>query len=55
MKLITLLIVLIATNATNAFAGGSVQKICKIEKGKEVCKNIKVHKKVEGNKVPNKK
>jgi hypothetical protein len=40
--------------ATTAFAGGEMQKVCKPDPKtkKEVCKNIKVHKKVEGDKVP---
>jgi len=35
-----------------AFAGGEMKKVCHQEKGKEVCKTIKVHKKLEGTKVP---
>ena len=35
------------------FAGGEMKKVCHQEKGKEVCKVIKVHKKLEGaTKVP---
>lgn len=39
-----------------AYAGGEVKEVCKdvVKKGKTVqeCKKIKVHKKVEGEKVP---
>jgi uncharacterized membrane protein YhiD involved in acid resistance len=41
-----------------AWAGGEEKKVCetkvdpKTKKEKEVCKTIKVHKKVEGDKVP---
>jgi hypothetical protein len=40
-----------------AFAGGEMKKVCHTEKDKkgkevEVCKTIKVHKKLDGNKVP---
>ena len=40
--------------ATSAFAGGEMEKVCKPDPKtkKEVCKTIKVHKKVEGDKVP---
>ena len=42
--------------ATTAFAGGEMKEVCKdvVKKGKTVqeCKKIKVHKKVEGTKVP---
>ena len=43
-----------------AFAGGELKKVCHAEKngkGKEVqvCKEIKVHAKLEGTKVPSKK
>ena len=59
------LIVLIATNP--AWAGGEEKKVCEDKKDKagkvvndkagkpvQVCKTIKVHKKVEGDKVPTK-
>ena len=40
------------------FAGGEMKKVCHTEKVKgkdaEVCKTIKVHKKLEGTKVPTK-
>lgn len=40
-----------------ALAGGEMKKVCHMEKDKkgkevEVCKTIKVHKKLEGTKVP---
>ena len=41
-----------------AYAGGEMKEVCetkvdpKTKKEKEVCKKIKVHKKVEGEKVP---
>ena len=45
-------IALIAFVPLIAFAGGEMKKVCHQEKGKEVCKVIKVHKKLEGTKVP---
>lgn len=49
----------IAVCSTAAFAGGEVKEVCKEveKKGKKVqeCKKVKVHKKVEGDKVPEKK
>lgn len=38
-----------------AFAGGEMKKVCHKEKGREVCKTIKVHKKLEGTPIPAKK
>lgn len=40
-----------------AIAGGEMKKVCHMEKNKagkevEVCKTVKVHKKLEGTKVP---
>jgi hypothetical protein len=36
-----------------AYAAGETEKVCiKDAKGKDVCKTIKVHKKLEGTKVP---
>lgn len=35
-----------------ALAGGEIKKVCHDEKGKQVCKTVKVHKKLEGTKVP---
>ena len=35
-----------------AIAGGEMKKVCHDEKGKQVCKTVKVHKKLEGTKVP---
>jgi len=35
-----------------SYAGGELKKVCHEEKGKEVCKTVKVHKKLEGTKVP---
>ena len=51
------LIALIAFVPLVAFAGGEMKKVCHTEKDKkgkevEVCKTIKVHKKLEGTKVP---
>lgn len=41
---------------SSAHAGGEMKKVCRTEKVKgkdmEVCKTIKVHKKLEGTKVP---
>lgn len=53
------LIALIAFIPLVAFAGGEVKKVCHTEKIKgkdmEVCKTIKVHKKLEGKSVPGQK
>ena len=42
--------------ASNAYAGGEMKKVCHqdAKTKKEVCKTIKVHKKLEGTKVPTK-
>lgn len=52
-KLLALLALCVASTA---FAGGETKEVCKdvVKKGKTVqeCKKIKVHKKVEGDKVP---
>ena len=49
-----LLVLLALCVATTAFAGGESKKVCETnpKTKKEVCKTIKVHKKVEGDKVP---
>jgi hypothetical protein len=61
-----LLALLVLTLATTAFAGGEVKEVCKdkmdkagkpvldkkTKKPAQECKKIKVHKKVEGDKVP---
>ena len=46
------LIALILFAPLMAFAGGEMKKVCHDENGKQVCKTIKVHKKLEGTKVP---
>ena len=43
---------LLVALSTISYAGGELKKVCHQEKGKEVCKTIKVHKKLEGTKVP---
>ena len=58
----------LGTCAVPAFAGGETKEVCEVQKDKsgkvvknkdgsdkQVCKKIKVHKKVEGEKVPEKK
>lgn len=63
-----LLALLAITVASTAFAGGEMKEVCEDKKDKagkvvngkdgkpvQVCKKIKVHKKVEGEKVPEKK
>ena len=49
--------ILIAVGAQPAQAAGEVKKVCRTDAKtkKEVCKNIKVHKKVDGTPVPVKK
>lgn len=54
------LFVLLCLLPTLAFAGGEMKRVCHKEKDKkgkevEVCKTIKVHKKLEGTKVPGQK
>jgi hypothetical protein len=50
-KLLALLALCVASTA---FAGGEVKKVCNTDPKtkKEVCKDVKTHKKVEGEKVP---
>lgn len=52
------LFLLLAPLTKAAFAGGEMKEVChkEMKKGKEVevCKKIKVHKKLEGTKVPEK-
>jgi hypothetical protein len=52
------ILVLLAAFSANSYAGGELKEVCHAEtkKGKEVqvCKKIKVHKKLEGTKVPTK-
>ncbi len=52
----TLLLIASLLLAPSVHAGGEVKKVCHTEKIKgkdmEVCKTIKVHKKLEGTKVP---
>jgi hypothetical protein len=52
MKIALITLLMLTVNLT--FAGGEMKKVCHKEKGKEVCKTIKVHKKLEGTKVPTK-
>jgi hypothetical protein len=48
----TVFAVLVAFSARPARAEAEVKQVCHEEKGKQVCKNVKVHKKVEGTPVP---
>jgi hypothetical protein len=50
-KLIALALVF---GLTSAYAESTVEKVCHEKNGKQVCKNVKVHKKFEGTKVPEK-
>ena len=53
MKKLLVLIALVF--ATSLFAA-ETEKVCvKDAKGKEICKQVKIHKKLEGTKVPEKK
>jgi len=47
-------ILTLAFASVTAYAAAEEKKVCKIDEKtkKEVCKTIKVHKKVEGDKVP---
>ena len=47
------LLAIVLTFTLPAFAAGESEKVCvKNAQGKETCKTIKVHKKLEGTKVP---
>jgi len=48
------ILVLVAFTIPTAQAEAETKRVCHEEKGKQVCKNVKVHKKVEGTKVPEK-
>jgi hypothetical protein len=50
----TLLTIVALVFVTNTMAAGVIKRVCHTDPKtkKEVCKNIKVHKKVEGTKVP---
>ena len=52
----TLLTIIAVAFATSTVAAGETKRVCRTDAktNKEVCKNIKVHKKVEGTKVPEK-
>lgn len=49
-----LAIALVGLFASTAFAEAKVEKVCHEKNGKQVCKNVKVHKKAEGTPVPEK-
>jgi hypothetical protein len=52
----SLILALTLTFTLPAFAAGETEKVCiKNAQGKDVCKTIKVHKKLEGTAVPTKK
>jgi len=48
---------LFAAFSVNGFAGGEVKKVCRedTKTRKEVCRDVKVHKKLEGKPVPGQK
>lgn len=55
-----IVLALFAAFSLNSYAGGEVKKVCHMERNKQgkevpVCKAIKVHKKLEGKKVPGQK
>jgi hypothetical protein len=52
----TLLTIIAVVFATSISAAPEIKRVCRTDANtkKEVCKNIKVHKKVEGTKVPEK-
>jgi hypothetical protein len=52
MKMLLITILMFTVNLS--WAEGEMKKVCHDEKGKQVCKTIKVHKKLEGTKVPTK-
>lgn len=55
MKILIALITVAFTST--AFAAPEVKRVCHVDAKtkKEVCKNVKIHKKLEGTKVPEKK
>jgi hypothetical protein len=50
MKLLLLTFLMVTVSLT--WAGGEMKKVCRQEKGKETCRMVKVHKKLEGTAVP---
>ena len=48
------ILALVAFTIPSARAEAEVKRVCHEEKGKQVCKNVKVHKKEEGTPVPEK-
>ncbi len=51
----TLLITFLMLTVNLSWAGGETKKVCTQAKGKEFCKVMKVHKKLDGTKPPQKK
>jgi type II secretory pathway component PulF len=47
-----ILAIMLAAGVTVAHAEAVMKKVCHTTNGKQVCKTIKTHKKVEGTKVP---
>jgi hypothetical protein len=50
----SLLALVLVFGVSSVYAEAVVKRVCHDVNGKQVCKNIKVHKKVEGTKVPEK-
>lgn len=50
----TIILAIVMSLSTAVYAAAEEKKVCKVDEKtkKEVCKTIKVHKKVEGDKVP---
>jgi len=48
------IVVLVAFTIPPARAEAEIKRVCHEVNGKQVCKNVKIHKKVEGTKVPEK-
>ena len=48
------ILALVAFSIPKARAEAEVKKVCHEVNGKQVCKNVKVHKKIEGTPVPEK-
>lgn len=48
----TLLLTFLMVTVNLAWAGGEMKKVCRQDKGKETCRMVKVHKKLEGTAVP---
>ena len=47
-----ILIISLMVTSTLSYAEGIIQKVCHEQNGKQICKNIKIHKKFDGTPIP---